>query len=240
MYEIAICDDDGAFAAQFEARISQAMREKGASCHTSLFSDPDGLLDALEKGMACDLIFLDILFGAEKGLRFARLLREKKWDVEVVFVTVSPDFAVESFAYFPLNYLLKPVEDERIEDVVNRFLKQRAPRMLRLTMAQDVLRVPVADVLYFEIYSHTSVIHLRDGATKSWFGTPLSALERLLPPGRFVRPHRSYLVNLEHVASIMRYQMKLSSGDVLPISKKLYREVQTSLVEYDDCRFLSR
>lgn len=235
MYEIAICDDDRTFAAGLKARLLDMMEKRNAPCRLSLFTDPEGLFDALERGASCDLVFLDILFGEEKGLRFARLLRERKWDADIVFVSSSPDFAVDSFASFPLNYLLKPVSDQRLAEVMDRFLKQHSPRMLCLTTAKGMLRVPVSDVLYFEIYSHTIIIHRQDGASSSWSGT-LSALEKQLPADCFVRPHRSYVVNLGHIVRLDRASLTLSSGDAIPISKNAYLNVRLSLVRYDDAR----
>lgn len=233
MYEIAICDDDAAFAAELRALLDEILEERGAAHHTALYANPGALLHALEGGARCDLIFQDVLFGAERGIRFAKLLRERKWDVDVVFVSSSAEYAVDGYAAYPLNYLLKPISRDRLAEVMDRFLERRTPRVLRLSTSRGVVRLATADVLYFEIYDHDILIHKTDGGTQSWTGT-LKELEAALPPRSFVRPHRSFLVNLEHVSEISRAQMKLTSGDSVPISRNLYRKVQLSLVEYDD------
>ena len=235
MYEIAICDDDAAFAAELQAMLTGILTERGESSHISLYSAPSELLRALESGERCDLIFQDVLFDAERGIRFAKHLREKKWDMDVVFVTTCADYALDGYAAYQLSYLLKPVPRERLAEVMDRFLERHTPRVLRLSTSRGAVRIEIADVLYFEIFNHAIVFHKVDGSSQSWTGT-LKELEAALPPRCFVRPHRSYLVNLSHITEITRSEIKLSSGDSVPISKNLYHKVQLSLVEYDDSK----
>lgn len=239
MHEIVICDDDSAFIAAFQTLLEDVMAERNAAYRLSVFSDPAELLRAVTGGAGFDLIFQDILFGVEKGVRFARQLREKDRSVDLVFVTTDPAYAVESFSAFPLSYLLKPVARERLAEVMDRFLEKHTPNVLRLATSRGLMRVAVTDVLYFEIYAHTIVLHLRDGSSRSWTGT-FRELEGSLPQNCFVRPHRSYLVNLEHVVEIERSWLRLSSGVTVPIAKSAYPKVQSSLIEYDDRKPTSR
>lgn len=119
--------------------------------------------------------------------------------------------------------------------MLDRFLALRSPRMLTLPTPQGPLRLPTANVLYFEIYNHTVVIHRTDGGSSSWRCT-LRELEGRLPPDCFVRTHRSFLVNLEHIAAIERGQLRLTTGDILPISKNAYTNVQLGLAAFDHRR----
>ncbi len=219
MYEIAICDDDSAFAADLSSRLYQLFAERDADCRVTLFSDPAQVLSALERGERCDLLFQDILFGEEKGIRFGKLLRERKWDLDLVFVTSSERYALAGYDAQPLHFLLKPLEPRQLAVVLDRFLERRAPCILSLTTPQQTVRLPVTDALYFEVYNHVVKLHRRTGSDSSWRGTLQQLESELPPPGQFVRVHRSYLVNLEHIAVIGRDQLKLSSGDVVPIGR---------------------
>lgn len=238
MYEIAVCDDDLAFARELQALLNALLGERGADARVSLFADPSDLLSALQRGFDCDLIFLDILFDSENGVRFARLLREQDYDADLVFVTSSPEFAVAAFDARPLHYLLKPLTRDRLAQVLERFLERRTPHNLQLATPQGLLRLPVLDILFFEIYNHTIVIHLRDGREKAWRGS-LGELEALLPPHCFVRTHRSFLVNLAHISEIDRTRVLLSSGGSVPISKSAYPGVLTSMIAFDQRKLRS-
>ncbi len=232
MYEIAICDDDSVFAQELSSVLAHWFAERGAACHVTVYPDPARTLSALERGERCDLLFQDILFGEEKGLRFAKLLRERNWDLDLVFVTSSEQYAVAAYDVRPLHYLLKPLRQPQLTEVLERFLERRAPQILSLSTPQGTVRLPVTDALYFEVYNHVIRLCRRDGSESSWRGT-LQQLERQLPAGRFVRVHRSYLVNLEHIAVIGRDRLKLSSGDIVPLGRSDYANIQIGLAAFD-------
>ena len=92
--------------------------------------------------------------------------------------------------------------------------------------------MPVTDALYFEVYNHVVNLRLRDGSESSWRGS-LQDLERELPDGRFTRVHRSYLVNLEHIAVLGRDGLRLTTGDMVPMGRSDYANVQFALTAYD-------
>lgn len=234
MYEIAICDDNAVFAAGFETQLSQALASRSADCHLSVFSEPASLMDQLERGQSCDLLFLDVVFAeTEQGIRFAMALRERQPDTAVIFMSTDPGFALDSYDAAPLHYLKKPVDPAKLDEARDRLFRLRAPWTLRLPSAGGQIQVRVEDILYFEVYSHDITIHKAGGDTESCVGT-LRDLETHLPPHTFVRPHRSYLVNLDHIAAIARYTLRMSSGDEIPVSKKLYHDVQVAFIDHAD------
>lgn len=237
MYEIIICDDDSVFASALSSILSRSFGERDAACHVTCYPDPNETLSALERGERCDLLFLDILFGEEKGIRFAKLLRKQNWDLDLVLMSGSERYAVEGYDVRPLHYLLKPLRQHQLEDVLDQFLERHAPHILSLATPLGEVRLPIADALYFEVYNHVVKLHRRDGSESSWRGT-LHELERQLPAGQFVRVHRSYLVNLEHIAVLGRDKVKLTSGDIVPMGRSDYAGVQMALAAFDRRRLL--
>ncbi len=232
MYEIIICDDDSAFASALSSTLSRFFGERDADCNITCYPDPSLTLSALDRGDPCDLLFLDILFGEEKGIRFGKLLRERNLDLDLVLMSSSERYAVDGYDVRPLHYLLKPLRPEQLESVLCQFLERHAPQMLSLTTPLGDVRLPVADALYFEVYNHVVELHRLDGSESSWRGT-LQELERELPAGRFVRVHRSYLVNLEHIAVLSRDRLRLTSGDVIPLGRSDYSGIQMALAAFD-------
>lgn len=125
---------------------------------------------------------------------------KKKRPVEIIFISCSRDYAIESYDVSPLHYLLKPVQSEALESALNRFLDKTTSQSICFAAPKGgLLHIHIADITYFEIYGHEIVIHIKNGTTESYTGT-LKNMERLLPPMSFVRPHRSYLVSLRHAA----------------------------------------
>ncbi len=238
MYEIAICDDDAGFAAQLREQLAGAMRDRGVPCALTVYTDTGSLLRDVRQGRQYALLFLDVVFSeTEQGLQLASALRQDRYAADVVIMSADPGYALDSFDVQPLHYLVKPVRPEKLDAALDRFLAKNAPRTLRLSTSRGVLCVPLAEILYFEIYAHEIVIHKPGGEKERCVGT-LKQLADLLPPRAFVRPHRSYIVNLEHVSEIVRYRIRLDGGDTVPVSKSLYQQVQRAFIEYAGRRVL--
>src|SRR5581483_8477929 len=162
--------------------------------------------DAVPLLRLCDAVFLDIELAGASGLDAARLLRDRSDPPAVVFVTAHPGYAVDAFAVEAFDYLLKPVDPERLARVVER-LEQLRP------VPGEVRKIPVVaggrtelidqeQVYYVQAAGDYSRVHTYD---RSHLATSsLRDLEQALPPERFVRVHRSFLVNLAKVASVRR------------------------------------
>ena len=84
---IAVCDDDTAFLSSFKPMLKEALNARNAVYNLSFYNDPSVLMDAMEHGKKFDLLFLDIYYDTEKGIQFAKALREKNDLTDIVFMT---------------------------------------------------------------------------------------------------------------------------------------------------------
>jgi DNA-binding LytR/AlgR family response regulator len=160
----------------------------------------------LASAVPYDVVFLDVEMPGLSGLDAARLVHGRARRPQLVFVTAHEQYAVDAFAVEALDYLLKPVDPERLAQVVRRLSDTRRPR------PAPVEKIPVVsggqtalldwdDVHWAQADGDYSRIHTYD---RSYLCTQsLRQLEGALP-GRFVRIHRSYLVNLAKVAAVKR------------------------------------
>jgi DNA-binding LytR/AlgR family response regulator len=159
-----------------------------------------------------DIAFLDIRMPGQSGLDAAR---EAAADCRVVFVTAFDDHAVQAFEQAAVDYLLKPVSDERLARCVER-LKQRseiAPdallsrlqqllatlRWLRIQVGQSVRMVAVEEVCYFQSADKYTTVLTRDG--ELLLRTPLKDIVSQLDRDQFWRVHRSTVVNASQIVS---------------------------------------
>lgn len=231
MYEIALCGDDITFTATFEKMLYSALAARNLPCHLVSFTDIPSLQNAMEHGYKYNLIFLDILFQKENGIEFARFLREQEDNTDIVFVSTNPEYAITGYDVAPLHYLLKPVKPDKLEAALDRFLSKNTTPGISFTTSRGVFRLLLSEILYFEIYGHNITIHQTNGKKETCTGT-LKELEKHLPPMTFVRPHRSYIINLDHVSEITRFRIQLSSGEIIPISKNLFHKIQHQFIDY--------
>jgi two-component system response regulator LytT len=155
-----------------------------------------------------DVVFLDVEMPGLTGLDAARLVREQPQPPAVVFVTAHEQYAVDAFAVEAFDYLLKPVDPERLARVVERLDGRDAA-----AEGKPVEKIPVVAggrtelidydaIHYVQADGDYSRVHTYD---RSYLCTAsLGELEETLPGNRFSRIHRSYLVNLAKVAAVKR------------------------------------
>lgn len=153
-----------------------------------------------------DAVFLDVEMPGLTGLDAAQLVRERAEPPAVVFVTAHSEYAVDAFAVEAFDYLLKPVDPERLARVVERLAAlgrgTAETRKIPVVAGGGTELIDQEQVHYVQAEGDYSRVHTFD---RSYLATAsLRELEAALPADRFLRIHRSYLVNLAKVASVRR------------------------------------
>jgi DNA-binding LytR/AlgR family response regulator len=173
-----------------------------------------------------DLIFLDIQLPGMTGLNFLRSLSHPPL---VVFTTAFPQYAVESYEFNVIDYLLKPISYERFSKTIEKIMDGKIFQPALASFPRDHIfiksssrffRLRFADIIYIQgmkdylkVYTsdHTIVTH-----------RTMSEMENILPAGQFLRVHKSYIVALAHIKSV--YGNSIEMGKVLlPIGSN-YKE----------------
>ncbi|MGA8994674.1 MAG: LytTR family DNA-binding domain-containing protein [Nocardioidaceae bacterium] len=192
-------------------------------------------------------VFTDIAMPGLSGLDLAGVLSRFATPVPVVFVTAHDEHAVEAFSLDAVDYLLKPVRDERLTEAVRRIVeaRDRRPDAGEGTGARGLAAdsIPVelggvtrfvarADVLYAEAQGDYARLHTADGRSHL-IRTPLTTLEEGWRHAGFVRIHRSLLVALAHVEEVRLDGGRCSvlvAGEELTVSRRHTRELRDLLV----------
>jgi two-component system, LytTR family, response regulator LytT len=155
-----------------------------------------------------DVVFLDIEMPGMSGLDAAPLVLNRRERPAVVFVTAHERYALDAFAVEAFDYLVKPVEPERLGRVVERLVKtgrREAPAVQKVAVVSAGGATTLLDydaIYWVEADGDYSRVHTYDRAYLAT--SSLRELEQLLPSGRFARVHRSHLVNLAKVAAVRR------------------------------------
>ncbi len=217
-----IADDEPRLAEYLKGRLAVLWPELVIAGVASNGPDAQALLDS----EAPDIAFLDIRMPGLSGLDVARAADAQ---VQVVFVTAYDQYALAAFERAAVDYLLKPVSDERLAETVAR-LKARltsstpAPDLkaafdaiarlvpavagteklawIRASMGQQVRLIAVEDVCYFQANDKYTSVFTADG--EALIRTPLKELADQLDAQRFWQVHRGTIVNVRHVATTIR------------------------------------
>jgi DNA-binding LytR/AlgR family response regulator len=163
---------------------------------------------ALAEKVRYDVVFLDVELPGMTGLEVARLVLERAEHPDVVFVTAHQRYAVDAFAVEAFDYLVKPVEPQRLARVVERLSqarKRQGPEVEKIAVVSAGGAQTLVDydgVYWIEADGDYSRVHTYD---RSYLSTSsLRELAELLPSSRFSRIHRSHVVNLGKVAEVRR------------------------------------
>ena len=143
MLRIAVCDDSLAFRESAREMIERWSNESGVPVDLHLCADGDGLL-SLCAGERIDLVFLDILMPLLNGLDTARELRARDTAVRIVFLTSSPEFALESYDVRAQGYLLKPADEKKVWAVLAEAATVACPSPWSVVSTAEPVRQPPA------------------------------------------------------------------------------------------------
>jgi DNA-binding LytR/AlgR family response regulator len=189
------------------------------------------------------LILLDIYLEGEEiplGVELAKRIRKEDEKALLAFTTSSLDHALDGFAVKALQYLVKPVQKEDIDALLHSVVRYWDGQndTITVTFDRQKLFIRTHEILYVEVTGKQSIIHTT-GENISLY-TTLDELEKQLPKPPFLRCHRSYIVNLDHVTGIDR-DFTVSNGDTVYIRrpdqwkmKKAYQDYVLSLTWGDD------
>lgn len=193
---------------------------------TAEASDAERARDAIQEyGDSIDVVFLDIDMPGVDGIRFAECLGELDSEPATVFVTAYDDYAVDAFDVQAVDYLLKPVRLERLQEAIERVDERLdtdrtrpdaepetdepgdgdgdAEPLDRVSVQVDAgyRVVELDEILYFESDDGELFVETTDGRFATEFS--LKFLESRLPSDEFFRCHRSYIVRLGAIDTIV-------------------------------------
>lgn len=228
MMRIAVCDDEPVFVKQISDRIEKYMTD----CVVRGFLSGEDLLLQEE---IFDLYFLDIQMEGLNGIEIAKKLRERDEESMIVFITGAKEYVFDAFDLAALHYLVKPVEDEKLQESLKRAEKEiekkhngKGKQIFIKTRSKNIT-LNVVDVLYFENEMRKIAAHTVRG-TISFYGV-MAEMEKEAGAG-FYRCHRGYLVNLSYVAEYDAETITLVNGEKIYLSKDRYHDFVKQYMRY--------
>lgn len=222
---IGICDD------QKEIReiLTDKVKKYYSAEDIAVYSSGEELLAARKLP---DILFLDVQMPEKDGMETARELRKRDRQMIIIFVTVTEDYVFQSFDVGAFHYLIKPLEEEKFEEVLQKAVRQVRERdsedagtgkerqSLIVTSKGQHITVPVREIVYAEVFNRKIILHTMD-ADIEYYGK-LKELEKKAGED-FYRPHRAYLINLNFVRKYNAGAIYLKRGQAL-VAKQNYHD----------------
>jgi len=236
MLQIAVCDDNLDELAKMAQLINQYCTTGNIDCGYTAFTNGFELVSALETGKRFDIYCLDIMMPGFTGIEVAREIRNFDRTAPLIFFTSSPEFALESYSVKAINYVLKPVTREKLfytlDDVMEKVNREADEDALIVKSEEGIQRILISGLTHTEASGRNVLYHLRSGRVIRCLEPFSAACERLLKYGCFIRPHRSYLVNMQFVDTIRNRQITLQTRSVVPVAQGRARDIRQQYLNY--------
>lgn len=235
MIKIAFCDDDMEVLHQMNELLDRYQVERNEDITYAAFQSPFELLTEIEKGIRPDILFLDVVMPGQNGMDVAKEIRQYDTNMKIIFLTSSPEFAVESYSVGAYFYQLKPIWEEsffRLMDAVLAECEKKKKNSLILRSKDGITRIDLQQLEYCEVLGRKLLFHLEDGAVLESAGSLDDLAGQLMQYSNFFRPHRSFLVNMEYIQNISSRSIKMVNDAEIPIPHGKCSEIKNTYMEY--------
>lgn len=231
MVKVAFCDDEAKILEDLSEKIKSEF--ENLSCKIDLYTTENSieLLEYL-KNYPVDILFLDIDMPTISGMEIAQTLLNSEIKTLLVFVTGQDALVYKSFKYHPFGFIRKTYFDEEISGVVKSLVEemQKSSDTFLFKTNDGFNRIKLRDILYFESESNYINLHTKESVYK--FRSTVSAIEKELSNKGFIRTHKGFLVNQEHIFSVKSENVVLSNNVVLPIGRTNRDVIKARIMRY--------
>lgn len=231
--KIAVCDDDRQFLAQTEQAVQEWIQERSLTAELAAFDNGDSLLNTFHN-KKFDVLLLDIMMPLFNGMELARAIREIDADAKIIFLTSSPEFAVESYDVKASGYLLKPLQEEKLSKLLDECAEtsEEDAEHIIIKTTRGYYKIYLHDIECLEAQNKKVVFHLRSGSSHEALDTFSSYAEALTLENGFFKCHRSYIVSIPQVDYFNSAEIKTQSGISVPIARSYSKEFKKTYFAY--------
>lgn len=227
---IAICDDDEKQIKLLRKLLDRWCSDKPFAVNIAEYASAESFLFSYAEN-TCDILLLDIEMKGINGMELAKKLRAGGDMLPIVFITGYSEYISDGYDVEALHYLIKPVNEQKLFEVLDKFAKKNATsEQIILPCGDETIRISPENMTYIEAQGRKTAVHLSDGRSLEC-DMPISRFADMAMHG-FVRCHRSYIVDLRSVRSITKTDIILDDGTAVPISRRLYNEVNASFIRF--------
>ena len=234
---IAICEDTQLHADILIDYIQKWAAAQSNQAEVVHYKSAEEFLFHWSKDNTFDLAFLDIEMGGLNGMELAGRIRKQDRGMLIVFTTGLRDYILRGYEVQAFRYMLKPLKEKDcvkiLDSAVIALQNKRADTFVIIQETQS-RRFFKDEIYYFEMDNHYIIAHTTKG--KFRYKERMTNLEQMLGEPHFCKCHRSYFVNLSHVATINRDQVEIDNGDILPVSRSRWEALNQCFLGYYNAR----
>lgn len=236
MLQIAICDDNLEELSNMVQLINLYRSSKHLNCEYAVFPNGFDLVSALEKGKLFDIYCLDIIMPGFSGIDVAKEIRIFDKTSPILFFTSSPEFALDSYSVKAINYVLKPITKEKLfftfDEVLEQIKVEKDEASIIVKSNEGIQKILITNLVFAEVIGRNVLYHLLSGKVIECTESFSSVCDTLLKYKRFIKTHRSYIVNMQYVDTIDNHKVTLQTLSSVPVAQGKAREIKEQYLDY--------
>lgn len=241
--QIACCDDETAEFNKIEKILSAyEQNHMDADFMINCFESTDEFLSMVrEEKYSPDLVIMDIYMPGETGenaplgMEAARRLRDMGSRSKLIFLTTSKEHALDAFDVDASQYLLKPIQTDKLFSLLDLFLKEaegEREKYMLLRMEGLIKKVSLNDIVYCEAQGKRQCIYMVDGTEVLQNLTMARIYEMCVGCPELVKVGASYIVHLEHIVSLNAHEAQMDNGQKIYLPRGTYRLLREQYLDY--------
>ena len=231
MIRVAICEDEKETQCLIEDYVDNILKNINKEYKILKYSSGEELLQGNLKDI--DILLLDIQMGQINGMDTARKIREVDNKMEIIFITSLIDYVQEGYEVRAYRYLLKPIESGELKKHVLACIKEiemNKNNYIVIKNNPNTYKIYSNEIKYIEVQKKQMSIYTINKSFDVRYS--LGKIEKDLTLDKYVRCHKSFLVNLSYVENIKPNIAVLESGEEVPISRYRYKDVKEQFLKF--------
>lgn len=219
-----MCDDNKEDRKVILEKLKDYVRNNNVEAKLFEYLTGEDLIEEINtKKNSFDIIFLDIYMDFLDGIETARIIRNTDLNCNIIFLTSSTFHAIESYDVKATHYLLKPINDEKLNkalQVAFENIQNARPKYLVIKTNNVINKLFYNDILYVESRARVLLVYTKENEILTIY-KKLNEFEAELNDQRFLKCHKSFLVNLDFVREVKGYFFVLVNNHSIPISSSV-------------------
>ena len=235
MIRIAVCDDEKNYLDKIKGILEQYETEKGLLFNIHSYLSPSALLDKIEAGEEYSIYILDIYMPGITGMSVATQLRDMGVESPIIFLTSSPDFALQAFGVNATHYILKPYDKDSVFFAIDKALNEigmMRPEGIMLRIDGGYQNVLAKNIIFSEADDNYQRIHLVNEKYLYIRITMGELYDQLSDLNGFFKLGRSHVINLKHVVKFTSNKLLMTGDKELTIPKGAIADFKTAYFDY--------
>ena len=170
------------------------------------------------------------------GIDVAKEIRRFDKIAPIIFFTSSPEFALDSYLVKAVNYVLKPVSKEKLfftfDDVLDYINIKNEDDMIVVKSNEGIQKILISSLVFAEVIGRNVLYHLSSGKIIECTESFSAACDKLMGFSCFMKTHRSYIVNMQHVDIIENNKVILQNHETIPVAQGKAKEIKQQYLDY--------